>query len=282
MPGAFREILEQLMSKPLGVLESNHTGNDVCKVWTALSVVRDCIGDVIPESLYWGSVENFAGLERPVVVLTGFHHPHNILYKNKKGHLRSTSRVDSLVRNTSLLLLADKDCGQMYLGVTRSKYRVAVVDTDLDEWLAHYAIRHCNEHSQIPHSGGTHNAIRAQGQRLLLKVILDFSLALPLGVELKFATMARLINVTPEAWSRQGLKTIAAVLPIVEKLDVRMGNQDHKAFESNDDTVYPTVCHGDVWAGVCSQMLSHFTLSKGSQVPSLRKCTWKISPCCNS
>jgi Leucine-rich repeat (LRR) protein len=76
--------------------------------------------------LYFGPVENFAGLERPYVVATGMQHPRYLVHRLKteppgswgKLHLRVDPR--------------------MYLAVTRCTYQLSVVEVDVHAYALHF------------------------------------------------------------------------------------------------------------------------------------------------
>merc|ERR1712216_745354 len=89
------------------------------------------MNQVCTDRLYWGSVENFAGLERAAVVITGFLHPLYLVHKHEQaGGLKpEESAVDQLV----------------YLGATRSTCLLSVVDVGVKEFMEHYAIRDSND-----------------------------------------------------------------------------------------------------------------------------------------
>eukprot|EP00038_Savillea_parva_P004362 m.136823 g.136823 ORF g.136823 m.136823 type:complete len:963 (-) comp11448_c0_seq1:604-3492(-) len=83
------------------------------------------------DKLYFGPVENMAGLERPIVVVTGFWHPHALL---QRAPGTVTSKSDSSVK-----LLSRVDY-RVYLAVTRCTHQLWFVEPDVKRFAAHFCL----------------------------------------------------------------------------------------------------------------------------------------------
>lgn len=95
--------------------------------------------------LHFGPVENFAGLERPYVIVTGMQHPHYLVHrKENEGRGDGSSAVDSRV----------------YLAVTRRTFELMLIEVEVEEFGAHFKISGCsaafegraNHDGQAPHA----------------------------------------------------------------------------------------------------------------------------------
>jgi Leucine-rich repeat (LRR) protein/cold shock CspA family protein len=80
----------------------------------------------LDERLYFGAVENFAGLERPFVVATGMQHPRYLAH-------RLTSEPDG-----SWGTCANRVDPRMYLAITRCTYELSVVEIDAQQYALHF------------------------------------------------------------------------------------------------------------------------------------------------
>lgn len=75
--------------------------------------------------LYFGAVENFAGCERPFVVMAGMQHPKYTTYRiQKEGWISSDDRVDA----------------RAYIGMTRCTLELTVIESWCGAFAAHYSI----------------------------------------------------------------------------------------------------------------------------------------------
>jgi hypothetical protein len=78
-----------------------------------------------PSGLYFGPVENFAGLERPLVVVTGMQHTSYLVHRiQAEGWMGGASAVDPRV----------------YLAVTRCSLELAIVEVEVLRFAAHFRI----------------------------------------------------------------------------------------------------------------------------------------------
>jgi len=86
--------------------------------------------------LYFGPVENFVGLERPFVLVTGMQHPTYMAYRLEHEHWDEDdcTRVDSRV----------------YLAMTRTTVELTVVEVRCHEFAAHFAF---SDVAGKPHGG---------------------------------------------------------------------------------------------------------------------------------
>lgn len=91
---------------------------------SVVEALNNAFGDkddaVAPDKLYFGPTENFSGLERPFVVTTGFQLPAVVSARSKSA----ASRVDPC----------------MYIAVTRSTYRLSIVETNAKKYARHFCI----------------------------------------------------------------------------------------------------------------------------------------------
>jgi Ran GTPase-activating protein (RanGAP) involved in mRNA processing and transport len=79
--------------------------------------------------LFFGAAENFAGFEREVVIVTGFHHPLALMAQVREVLAKpsASSRVDY----------------RLYVAVTRTKCQLYVVEPDADVFASHFRLRDC-------------------------------------------------------------------------------------------------------------------------------------------
>ena len=107
-------------------------------------------GDEYKEgALFFGPVEQMAGLERPIVLLVGFQHSRRLcsrwqkkLFDEKKGEVVDPGRVDPAV----------------YQALTRCSFRLIVVEPHARHMMRHYKISECSDDGMVPWSaedGGT-------------------------------------------------------------------------------------------------------------------------------
>jgi Leucine-rich repeat (LRR) protein len=178
-------------------------------------VAQAQIGKVISNCLYWGAAENFAGLERAAVVVTGFHHPRYLVERHVNQHF-----VAPLARHTLFGGSSAVD-PVAYLALTRSKYRIEIVDTLPLHFLSHYQVRHVNSQRQVPHSSGLHTALLV-GPKLALECTINFGLE-TLPERLGTKTVVNLEGLTVEHWELHQLESLGQRMPNVLKLNVTMG-----------------------------------------------------------
>ena len=72
-----------------------------------------------------GPIELLAGLEREFVIILGFTHPRRLLITQPHVHVSEKGRVDSSV----------------YQAITRTKYRLAVLEPQVQHLMRHYMLR---------------------------------------------------------------------------------------------------------------------------------------------
>ena len=77
-----------------------------------------------PTDLYFGPVENFAGLERPLVIVTGMQHP---LYKEERPPLSDD-------------VIEFRVSPRMYLAVTRCTFELSVIEVAVEFFASHFKI----------------------------------------------------------------------------------------------------------------------------------------------
>jgi leucine-rich repeat protein SHOC2 len=119
VPGVPEGLAAELLAATLATADARGF------VAVAAALRRVSVSVVNAATMYFGAVENMAGLERAVVVVTGMEHPRYTMYRVEHERWKnSRSRVDSRV----------------YLAITRCTAELAVVETDVGHFAAHFAI----------------------------------------------------------------------------------------------------------------------------------------------
>jgi hypothetical protein len=85
-----------------------------------------------PDRLFWGPVENFTGMERPVVIAVGFRHPLYLVERERRVAL--DRQIDPLV----------------YQALTRSTFRVSIVEPHARLFGRHYQIHGKDDEGFVP------------------------------------------------------------------------------------------------------------------------------------
>jgi hypothetical protein len=89
-----------------------------------------CLTSVGKTGLYFGPVENFAGQERPYVVVTGMQHPRYLVYRLKRESGTETNWGT----------LEDRVDSRAYLAVTRCTFQLSVVEVDVEQFGFHFSL----------------------------------------------------------------------------------------------------------------------------------------------
>jgi hypothetical protein len=118
VPGCPQGLAGELLEATRAAAASAGLVDVVAALPTAPSVLRR-------NALYFGSVENMAGLERPFVIVTGMQHPTYTIYRqSSEGWADKYNRVDPRV----------------YLGVTRCTVELTVAEVQCAQFAVHYGI----------------------------------------------------------------------------------------------------------------------------------------------
>jgi Leucine-rich repeat (LRR) protein len=119
VPGVAEELPTELLTATLAAAEANGF------VAISEALCRSSVSVVDNATIYFGAVENMAGLERAVVVVTGMEHPRYTMHRIKhEGWDGKRSRVDSRV----------------YLAITRCTAELIVAETVVGHFAAHFGI----------------------------------------------------------------------------------------------------------------------------------------------
>ena len=119
VPGCPAELAGELLKST--IVEAR--ANNLKEVENALSVVAS---EFRPHALYFGAVENIAGLDRPFVLLTGMQHPAYIAHReeHEKWNPNERNRVDP----------------RAYIGITRCTVELTVVEIKCGQYALHFGI----------------------------------------------------------------------------------------------------------------------------------------------
>jgi hypothetical protein len=82
------------------------------------------------DALFLGPVEQFAGLERPFVLVVGFHHPYHRLSRARAAR----GRVDAAI----------------YQAVTRCTFRLSVLEVGVSQFAEHFELRSRGDDDEVP------------------------------------------------------------------------------------------------------------------------------------
>jgi hypothetical protein len=102
------------------------------------------------DGLFWGAVENFIGMERPLVVVSGFRHPAFLLTKDPNEHSTRRLGAGGVHRIDPLL----------YQAITRCTYRLAIIEPAAKYFGRHYLIHRRDGAGPVPYS--TDNELEAR------------------------------------------------------------------------------------------------------------------------
>eukprot|EP00037_Helgoeca_nana_P030433 m.375911 g.375911 ORF g.375911 m.375911 type:complete len:907 (+) comp28188_c3_seq3:1151-3871(+) len=139
VPGSPEGLPAELLAAAVVVADSKP---ELAVVAAALRRVE--VSVVNDGTLYFGAVENFAGLERPVVVVSGMRHPRYVAHRVQHERWTATSgRVDARV----------------YLAVTRCTVYLVVAEMEAKTFAAHYGV------SAVARQGGGPAQLRGEWTR---------------------------------------------------------------------------------------------------------------------
>ena len=105
----------------------------------------EAVGEYDPTQLFWGRIQDFVGMERPLVISAGFRHPQYLLDRQRDGKLKL--QVDPLAYQT----------------LTRCTYRLSIVEPFAKDFGRHYQIHLKDSEGNILQSGDAGNRVKTQG-----------------------------------------------------------------------------------------------------------------------
>lgn len=149
--------------------------------------------------LYFGQAENFAGLERPYVIVTGMQHPRYLRHRSSvEGWTGGKSTVDPRV----------------YLAVTRCTFKLTLIEIDVLKFGAHYAVSSAVGELDAVRMWGKAGVFKGKGSTAVvgpsakgpdglrsMQLAVSVNLqAPPEAAELKAARVLRVQGLTQEMW----------------------------------------------------------------------------------
>jgi hypothetical protein len=134
VPGSPRIVLQDLLAAVVaGIAKTPANFQDVKD---ALPSVASLAGGYGPTGLFFGAVENFAGLEREFVIAAGMQHPEYLIHRKDVEGWEEREVADP----------------RMYIAVTRCTLELSVVEVEVEMYAAHFQI------SSVA-SGGSKNRV---------------------------------------------------------------------------------------------------------------------------
>ncbi len=160
-PGTPRELPYKLYEATLDYV-ADKAGKE-SKLYRALDVARgfQFLGSYDPTTMYWGSVENFAGMERAFIVVAGFMHP---LYLDKRFPAPVNYQKNPFgFGRASLSSKSDAETQinpRVYLGMTRCTFQLVVVEHNAKQFAAHFQVGKVRD-GAVPYSDDSKGVLHA-------------------------------------------------------------------------------------------------------------------------
>ena len=247
-------------------LTSDHLPETASPPYSELAGALPATPGYGPTGLYFGPAENFAGLERPLVVVTGMQHPKYLVHRREVEGWQG-----------------EMEDPRVYLAVTRCTYELSVVEVEAVQFAPHFNI----SAAAIGLDGGAaaaeflgdsmfrpmpSNAMvegaepDAEGLRYI-RLTVEIDLAKPpRPAELKTAGVLSFKKITQQLWNDSSFKFSQCSAGVWElNLDTAFAEAAAKATKSNVDTVEMLV-HSVLGTDVLKHLRS-LHLSK-NQLPS--------------
>ena len=179
---------------------------------TVRKALKDACSDGCNEKvLFFGPVEQIAGLERPIVLLVGFQHSRRLCsrWRVDGGKIVDPGRVDPAV----------------YQAITRCTYRLVVIEPHARHMMRHHKISECSDNGMVPWSvegEGTVSYLSKQDGRAFLRTKVRQPLS-ELSSLPDLGTITELIvdKVSQAEWRSESRTPFRNMLPLLRTLELR-------------------------------------------------------------